>query len=68
MDYENYIELYEAIYFFDKLKLSNEKNTLDISNNDIIKKTGQILVAAELAEEYKFTDIDGIQPEPFDKL
>ncbi len=40
MDYENYIELYEAIYFFDKLKLSNEKNTLDISNNDIIKKTG----------------------------
>ncbi|MBC8147290.1 MAG: SDR family NAD(P)-dependent oxidoreductase [Bacteroidetes bacterium] len=38
------------------------------SDKNIIKKTGQILVAAELAEEYNFTDIDGIQPEPFDKL
>ena len=33
-----------------------------------MKKTGLILVAAELAKEYGFTDIDGIQPEPFDKL
>ena len=34
------------------------------SDDNIIKKTGQILVAAELAKEYDFTDIDGIQPEP----
>jgi len=33
-----------------------------------MKKTGQILVAAELAREYGFTDIDGIQPEPYDQL
>lgn len=28
----------------------------------IIKKTGQILIAAEIAKEYGFTDIDGKQP------
>jgi dehydrogenase/reductase SDR family protein 1 len=38
------------------------------SDKNIMKKTGQILVAAELAKEYSFTDIDGIQPEPLDKL
>lgn len=38
------------------------------SDKNIIKKTGQILAAAELAKEYDFTDIDGIQPEPFDIL
>jgi len=37
-------------------------------DKNILKKTGQILVAAELARKYGFTDIDGIQPEPFDKL
>ncbi len=34
----------------------------------IIKKTGQVLVSAELAREYNFTDIDGTQPEPYDQL
>lgn len=37
-------------------------------DKNILNKTGQILVAAELAREYGFTDIDGIQPEPYDKL
>ncbi|MHC1736820.1 MAG: SDR family NAD(P)-dependent oxidoreductase [Ignavibacteriaceae bacterium] len=37
-------------------------------DKNVLNKTGQILVAAELAREYGFTDIDGIQPEPFDKL
>ena len=31
---------------------------------EIMKKSGKILVAAELAKEYEFTDIDGTQPEP----
>lgn len=35
---------------------------------DIMKRTGQILVVAELAKEYGFTDTDGTQPEPYDKL
>ena len=30
----------------------------------IIKKTGQILLAGELAKEYGFEDIDGTQPQP----
>jgi dehydrogenase/reductase SDR family member 1 len=30
----------------------------------IMEKTGQILIAAELAQEYGFTDIDGRQPRP----
>ena len=29
-----------------------------------MKKTGQVLVAAAIAEEYGFTDIDGKQPRP----
>ena len=33
-----------------------------------MKKTGEILIAAELAKEYDFTDVDGIQPEPYDEL
>jgi dehydrogenase/reductase SDR family protein 1 len=35
---------------------------------EVMKKSGQILVAAELAKEYGFTDIDGTQPEPYDTL
>ena len=35
---------------------------------DIMKRTGQILVAAELAREYGFTDTDGTQPDPYDEL
>ena len=38
------------------------------SEPDIMERTGQILVAAELAKEYGFTDTDGTQPEPYDKL
>ena len=36
------------------------------SDPEIMKKSGKILVAAQLAKEYGFTDIDGTQPEPFD--
>ncbi len=38
------------------------------SDPEIMKKSGQILVAAELAREYNFTDIDGTQPKPYDTL
>ncbi|MBN1303347.1 MAG: hypothetical protein JXA13_02855, partial [Anaerolineales bacterium] len=31
---------------------------------DVMKKSGQILVAAEVAKEYGFSDIDGKQPKP----
>ena len=34
------------------------------SDSDIMRKTGQVLVAAALAREYGFTDIDGKQPRP----
>ena len=31
---------------------------------NVMQKTGQVLVAAALALEYGFTDIDGKQPRP----
>lgn len=34
------------------------------ADSNIMQKTGQILVAAEIAKEYEFTDIDGNQPRP----
>ena len=34
------------------------------SDSQIMKKSGLTLIAAELAQEYKFTDIDGKQPRP----
>lgn len=71
------VSLYPG-YIDDKKKAPNPKKESSIfvgraitalaSDNANMKKTGQILVAAELAKEYGFTDIDGIQPEPFDKL
>ncbi|MFO8069747.1 MAG: SDR family NAD(P)-dependent oxidoreductase [Alkalibacterium sp.] len=36
------------------------------SDEKLMSKTGQILVAAELGKEYGFKDIDGTQPEPYD--
>lgn len=38
------------------------------SDDQIMLKTGKILVAAELAKEYGFKDIDGTQPKPYDTL
>jgi len=38
------------------------------SDKNILLKTGNILVAAELAKEYGFKDVDGTQPEPYDTL
>lgn len=35
---------------------------------DIMKRSGQIQQAALLAHDYGFTDVDGVQPEPFDTL
>ena len=71
------ISLYPG-YIDDKKKAPNPKKETSIfagraiaalaSDKGIIKKTGQILVAAELAKGYDFTDIDGVQPEPFDEL
>jgi dehydrogenase/reductase SDR family member 1 len=34
------------------------------SDPDVMRKSGQVLVAAALAQEYGFTDIDGKQPRP----
>jgi len=71
------VSLYPG-YIDDKKKAPNPKKETSIfvgraivamsSDKNIIKKTGQILVAAELAREYGFTDIDGIQPVPYDQL
>lgn len=38
------------------------------SDDKVLAKTGQILVAAELGKEYGFKDIDGSQPVPYDTL
>lgn len=34
------------------------------SDSNIMQKSGQVLVAASVAQEYSFTDIDGKQPRP----
>jgi hypothetical protein len=34
------------------------------SDADVMKKSGQVLVAAALAKEYGFTDLEGKQPRP----
>jgi len=34
------------------------------ADSDVMRKTGQVLVAASLAQEYGFTDIDGKTPRP----
>jgi dehydrogenase/reductase SDR family member 1 len=69
------VSLYPG-YIDDKKKTPNPKKETSIfvgraiaalaNDKSIMKKTGQILVAAELSREYGFTDIDGIQPEPYD--
>jgi dehydrogenase/reductase SDR family member 1 len=71
------VSLYPG-YIDDTKKTPNPKKETSIfvgraitalaSDKNIMKKTGLILVAAELAREYGFTDIDGIQPEPYDQL
>ena len=58
-----------AAQFFD---LSNSESPQFIgravaalaADPDVMKKSGQVLVAAALALEYGFTDIDGKQPRP----
>ncbi len=35
------------------------------SDSDVLKKTGKTLITGELAREYGFTDLDGLQPERF---
>ncbi len=35
------------------------------SDSDILKKTGKTLITSDLAREYGFTDIDGLQPNRF---
>ena len=34
------------------------------SDAEVLRKTGQVLVAAAIAQEYGFKDIDGKQPRP----
>lgn len=38
------------------------------SDPEVMSRSGQVLVAAELAREYGFTDTDDTQPEPYDTL
>ena len=38
------------------------------SDSNILKRTGNILIAAELGVEYGFKDIDGTQPLPYDTI
>lgn len=71
------VSLYPG-YIDDKKKSPNTKKETSIfvgraiaalaADDNIIKKTGKVLVAAELAKEYDFKDIDGTQPEPYDEL
>lgn len=71
------VSLYPG-YIDDKKRSPNPKKETSIfvgraiaalaSDEDIMKKTGQTLVAAELSRQYGFTDVDGIQPEPYDTL
>ncbi len=71
------VSLYPG-YIDDRKKAPNPKKESSIfvgravsalaSEPEIMKRTGQILVAAELAKEYGFTDTDGTQPIPFDTL
>lgn len=71
------ISLYPG-YIDDKKKTPNPKKESSIfvgravtalaSDSEIMKRTGQIQLAAELAMEYGFTDIDGTQPIPYDTL
>jgi dehydrogenase/reductase SDR family protein 1 len=59
----------------DYLDLSNSESPQFIGravaalagDSKISSKTGQILIAAEVAEEYQFTDIDGKQPQSLRK-
>jgi hypothetical protein len=34
------------------------------ADTEVMRKTGQVLIAAELAREYGFTDVDGNTPRP----
>jgi len=71
------VSLYPG-YITDKKKTPNQKKesaqfigraiSALASDSGILKKTGQILVAADLAKEYGFTDIDGTQPKAYDTL
>lgn len=71
------ISLYPG-YIDDSKKKPNSKKessqfvgraiTILASDKKLMLKTGNILVAAELAKEYGFKDIDGTQPEPYDTL
>jgi len=49
MDYENYIELYEAVYFFDRLTNHEEIKRPEIKES-VYKATARILVANKLLD------------------
>jgi len=37
-----------------------------LSDADLMKRTGQVFTVGQLAREYRFTDVDGRQPPPFE--
>ncbi len=58
-------------YFAEQLKANSESPQFIgravaalAADADVMKKSGQVLIAAEVAREYGFTDVDGRQPTP----
>lgn len=37
-----------------------------LADADLTKRTGQVFTVGQLAREYRFTDVDGRQPPPFE--
>jgi NAD(P)-dependent dehydrogenase (short-subunit alcohol dehydrogenase family) len=70
--YPGLVRTENVIRFADSFDLSNSESPQFIgravaalaADPDIMSRSGQILVAAALAQEYGFTDVDGTSPRP----
>jgi dehydrogenase/reductase SDR family member 1 len=70
--YPGLVRTERVMQFAQYLDLSNSESPLFVgraiaalaTDSRIIEKSGQVLVAAALAEEYGFTDVDGRRPRP----
>ena len=49
-DYENYMELYEAVYFFNRINCCNERNKSSGINENIYKAAVRILAVNNLLD------------------
>jgi NAD(P)-dependent dehydrogenase (short-subunit alcohol dehydrogenase family) len=76
--YPGLVRTEKVMEFADYFDLSNSESPQFIgravaalaADPDLMRRTGQVLIAAELATEYGFTDIDGKTPRPvrFDEV